>query len=152
MFRSILMVFFVFSFAVTKVSAGGFVLETTKISPEEVSQAEQQLKSQEVPGSIIGNWARNEWEQIKQAANDPVIQAQRAEKPVDSSYNSLSLRDYSCKVYCLEPSGITNVVIKADNSSNAAKIVSDQSKRVCQDAGYGLDHPSDMRSNQCQLK
>jgi hypothetical protein len=69
-----------------------------------------------------------------------------------SSSYSPSLYDYSCKVYCLEPSGTTKFVIKAEDSSNAAKLVSAQSRQVCQNAGYGRDHPSSMSSSQCQLK
>jgi hypothetical protein len=55
--------------------AGGIVLESTRTSPEEMQQAKEKLKYQEVPGSIIGGWARKEWESMKEVANDPKYQA-----------------------------------------------------------------------------
>lgn len=56
-------------------TAGGIVLESTRTSPEEMQQAEEKIKYQEVPGSIIGGWARKEWESMKELANDPKYQA-----------------------------------------------------------------------------
>lgn len=67
-------------------TAGGIVLESTRTSPEAMQQAEEKLKSQEVPGSIIGGWARKQWEETKKIANDPEMQALDSQNKAD--YNS----------------------------------------------------------------
>jgi len=61
--------------SINTATAGGIVLESTRTSPEEMQQAKEKLKSQEVPGSIIGGWARKQWEETKRIANDPEMQA-----------------------------------------------------------------------------
>lgn len=67
--------------------------------------------------------------------------------------STLALADqYVCTVNCVGPSGQTQVVVQADNSSQAAQIVDKQSDQICRSAGHIKSTSSTMSASQCSRK
>lgn len=56
---------------------------------------------------------------------------------------------YTCKVYCVNPSGSTTTTVNAGSASEAAKIVDGQSDQICRAAGHGKSTSSTMSASQC---
>jgi hypothetical protein len=67
--------------------------------------------------------------------------------------SSLALaQQYVCTVYCLNPSGQTQVVVPASSASEAAQKVDKQSDKICQNAGHGKSTSMTMSASQCSRK
>ena len=58
--------------------------------------------------------------------------------------------EYSCKVYCVGPSGTTTVTVRASSASEAASIVDKQGHQVCQAAGHQGASTQTMGTSQCR--
>lgn len=65
-----------------------------------------------------------------------------------ASFNVFA-EEYSCKVYCLGPSGSTSTTVQASNPSDAANTVNSNSDQICRAAGFEKSTPQTMSPSQC---
>jgi hypothetical protein len=69
-----------------------------------------------------------------------------------ATMTAASAAEYECKVNCKGPDGATTVTVRADNASEAAKIVDREGHKVCKAAGHNRATDQTMSSSQCHKK
>lgn len=58
-------------------------------------------------------------------------------------------KTFTCKVYCVSPSGSLKYQLSASSQQEAVRLVDSNSYDICRSGGYGGDHPQPLSSQQC---